>query len=51
MYNYQAQVRVPYHSGQLMTVIQVQAAGYYQARAMLEYLYGAGNVFAVIQQG
>ncbi len=50
MYTYQAQVRVPYHSGQLPVVVRIQAAGYVQARSLLEHLYGEGNVFAVIQQ-
>ncbi len=50
MDTYQAQVRVPYHSGQLMTFVQIQAAGYFQARSVLEHLYGQGNVFAVIKQ-
>lgn len=50
MQTYIAQVNVPYHSGKLVTTVQVQATGYFQARTMLEHLYGAGNVFAVTHQ-
>ena len=50
MNTYTALVSVSYHSGSMPLPVQVTASGVYQAKLLLEHLYGAGNVLSVPMQ-
>lgn len=47
MHTYTAAVRISVGSSALIVRTEVQADGITQARALLQYLYGPGNVLSV----
>lgn len=47
MNTYTALVSVRYHSGSIPMTVQISASGVYQAKLLLEHLYGEGNVLSV----
>jgi len=50
MNTYTATVMMPYHSGQIITKVQVVANSVYMAMVQLEALYGVGKVVSQPQQ-